>query len=94
MVAEARCSHAAVTLQQSSLGVWGLAPVSRGEILTCFFPFFFCFFSQVAKAQKNTVVVMVNPGAVLTPWARPAVKQTHKNVFRVSVLCQRPLLTP
>ena len=25
--------------------------------------------SAVAKAQKNTVVVMVNPGAVLTPWS-------------------------
>ena len=25
--------------------------------------------SAVAKAQKNTIVVMVNPGAVLTPWA-------------------------
>jgi len=25
--------------------------------------------AEVAKAQKNTVVVMVNPGAVLTPWA-------------------------
>jgi beta-glucosidase len=25
--------------------------------------------AAVAKAQKNTVVVMVNPGAVLTPWA-------------------------
>ena len=24
--------------------------------------------SAVAKAQKNTIVVMVNPGAVLTPW--------------------------
>eukprot|EP01052_Picozoa_sp_SAG31_P070945 SAG31_NODE_29837_length_389_cov_0.720690_2_plen_39_part_01 len=25
--------------------------------------------AAVAAAQKNTVVVMVNPGAVLTPWA-------------------------
>lgn len=25
--------------------------------------------AAVAKAQKNTVVVMVNPGAVLTPWS-------------------------
>jgi len=24
--------------------------------------------SAVAEAQKNTIVVMVNPGAVLTPW--------------------------